>query len=57
MNGPCEWCGDAKATHKSNHAGVLCDDMSPCMRRVVEQEQVEAWYAAEVERMRERAPA
>lgn len=53
MNGRCEWCG---ATDKPP-ARKYCVNVPACMARKVEQVESDRWYAAEVERMRERAPA
>mgnify|MGYP001594006838 CR=1 FL=1 len=58
MTGRCEVCsrlGDGM--HRSTLGGVQCDAADACCRRRDELKSADAWYAAEVYRMKELAPA
>jgi hypothetical protein len=48
----CQECGNAEGVHDSGYFGILCKDVAACNQRCVD-----AWYAAEVERMKDRSPA
>jgi hypothetical protein len=48
----CQECGNAEGVHDSGHFGILCNDVAACNQRCVD-----AWYAAEVERLKDRSPA
>jgi hypothetical protein len=48
----CQECGNAEGVHDSGHFGILCNDVVACNQRCVD-----AWDAAEVERLKDRSPA